>query len=368
MKSRKKEISVQSAVEKLLDSARKKLTAGEVAELTQLFLEAGSHAIRSRLGTAQQAAQALDFGRGLSQASRLQLARKTLRHPVKPFLSSNWQPLSRALSEHLDDLAQRPGVLGVGLSHRYKAGVQQTEKTVTVFVEHKLAGEELGTRLALPTTLATAHGTTVGIDVVELGKFERSTGGGSSIGQSDSAGTLGVIAHDINTRRMVALTAQHVVGANAHPGMKLYAPWPQTSNSLLVGQFLRGTMHDTDAAAISIADPDMMIDYIPEIGRVNGWRPIVSSDVRQPVWMYGATSGFQMGQIHAIQAQFPRLDLADALVVRIRARGGDSGAAILDRNNLVLGLLVGGDPESDLRIFTPIGLVLGRLHCQLTTH
>jgi hypothetical protein len=110
-----------------------------------------------------------------------------------------------------------------------------------------------------------------------------------------------------------------------------------------------------------------MVDYIPEIGRVNGWRSVVSSDLGQPVWMYGARSGYQMGEIRAIHTQMPDLSLRDTLVVRINAQEGDSGAAILDRNNLVLGMLVGGNAGSNLRIFTPISLVLDLLNCRIPT-
>ncbi|UOQ98022.1 S1 family peptidase [Hymenobacter sp. 5317J-9] len=340
-------------IERLAKSLRKKLAPTELTALAQTFIEAGTQAVRAQIGSALEAAQAVDYARQLSEAGRMQLARRTTGHPKKRLQNREWARLDRVLVEHQETLTNWPGVIGIGLGHRVKSGIWQAEKTITVYVERKLMDAELGSRLAIPTTLRAANGDAVGVDVVEFGKFRRNTSGGSSLGQGNSRGTLGVLAQDNASASMVALTAQHVVGDDTPPGLELFAPWPQTSTSVLVGRFLRGTMHETDAAAIEVADPDTMIDYIPEIGRVNGWRPVVDSDRGMPVWMYGAVSGYQLGMIQSLHNYLPQEDLIDAIVVRIQASPGDSGAVILDRQNLVLGLLVGAATVPICRFLRP---------------
>ena len=95
----------------------------------------------------------------------------------------------------------------------------------------------------------------------------------------------------------------------------------------------------------------------------------VPADRSAEVRMFGAASGFRRGFIIEPAMTFPNFGLDHAIVVDIQTADGDSGAAIVDSENLVLGLLVG---ETELggfpvRLFSPISLILGILGCDLAT-
>jgi hypothetical protein len=362
--------SVDNAVAALLKKTRRKLSPAEVEELQKLFYAAGMHAVLAEIGNQQDTAKAVNFARVLSKKARQRLAH-TPSSSKNPYQSPDWKRLNRILAEHQADLVKRPGVVGVGLGYRHRGGIRQDERTVTIYVEKKIASTALNDRLALPTTLRTRSGGTVGVDVVEFGAFERTAFGGSSLGQAGAGGwgTLGVFAVDIATEAPVALTAKHVVGANAPRGQSMYAPWPRQPDSVLIGKYLRGTMDEIDAAAIAVADPNIVSDIIPGIGRVNGARSVLDSDLMNPVvWMYGAYSKYCLGEIQTIHSPLPEHNLVDTIIVRINADSGDSGSVLLDSTNMVLGILVGKGKSTGLHVFSPIDRVLDKLDCYIPAH
>jgi hypothetical protein len=129
-------------------------------------------------------------------------------------------------------------------------------------------------------------------------------------------------------------------------------------------------MRDVDAAKISVLDAANALFAFPRIGPIRGWRPVVyPGDEGTFVRMYGATSKYQTGHIVTTSTDMPGDDLAEAIVVSIHSEEGDSGAAIVDRENLVLGFLVGRNTSTadHLRIFCPASPVLDRLSCDIPT-
>ena len=84
--------------------------------------------------------------------------------------------------------------------------------------------------------------------------------------------------------------------------------------------------------------------------------------------MFGRISHGQSGVIKFINADV--YDFKSTLLVKITTASGDSGAAILDNSNLVLGFLYGLAPADfgDLRVFCPASLVLEKLHCDIKPH
>jgi hypothetical protein len=84
--------------------------------------------------------------------------------------------------------------------------------------------------------------------------------------------------------------------------------------------------------------------------------------------MFGAQSRLVAGQIRNPSVDLPSENLADAILVNIPSVKGDSGAALVDSDNLVLGILVGrfNGPEGGA-VFSPIGPVLDALGCDIPT-
>ncbi|WP_419949978.1 hypothetical protein [Candidatus Palauibacter sp.] len=84
-----------------------------------------------------------------------------------------------------------------------------------------------------------------------------------------------------------------------------------------------------------------------------------------PVRMFGQTSRNQHGVIVWPFVSFPKQGVESGILARITSLDGDSGAALLDPNGLVLGVLKGRmrvDGEC-LAIYSNIALVLKVLKC-----
>jgi hypothetical protein len=287
-----------------------------------------------------------------------------------------WRDHQRALEAHWERLFDLPGVVGCGLSHRWREGAEVPEQCVVVLVEKKLPAAKLrGRRRAIPRTLSLGGGIEVPTDVVEVGEFRLKVDPGCSIGPPAALGengTLGTFAVDLFTRSPVALTAMHLLeGIREYPGTPptaqefvFSAPGSGQPGSQPLGRLVQGTRTGVDAAKIAIETGQVSRD-LPGIGRIAGWRPIdVDADRGTSVAMLGAVSGVRHGVI-----QFPLTfvkgleTLGQCIVAAIPAANGDSGAALVDSSRHVLGLLVGG--SDTMNAFSPIGDVLAALSCDI---
>lgn len=183
-------------------------------------------------------------------------------------------------------------------------------------------------------------------------------------------GTLGVCGIDRRTGKPVAITAMHVIpGIVEYPTstslarIELEAPCAATGGSLL-GRLLRGTMTDIDACIISIDPPQVPSRSLKDIGPVEYWRAVDRSDRDRVVRMYGAASNrVNVGRILRESVHAPDWGIARGILVQMSARPGDSGAALVDEDNFLLGLLIGG--TSTRQLFCPIEAIFDRLDCNL---
>jgi hypothetical protein len=106
---------------------------------------------------------------------------------------------------------------------------------------------------------------------------------------------------------------------------------------------------------------------IPHIGEIRGWRPIsISGDRKALVRMVGTSSGFHYGRVAEPYAYVPGTDLGGVILVDITSAAGDSGAALVDNQGYVLGLLIGElTSHPGWRAFSPISSILGTLNCNI---
>ena len=281
-----------------------------------------------------------------------------------------------ALQRHRDRLLQFKGVVGVALGYRLRAGERDLdERCVTVYVRRKRSGAQLDAKheSRLPRRIADARGRRVGVDVVEFGRLLRQVSGGDDVGPGTIAerGTLGVIGVDLATGRPVALTAMHVVGGTTigEPDASLVVESPSLEfpGHRRLGVVLRGSTDGIDAALIGIEPPALPSGVIAGIGPVAGWRPVINpGDTGTAVAMSGAATGHVVyGRIVQPHVSLPAYGLNDAILVDIPSANGDSGAALVDHDHLVLGLLVGVSSALGHRVFTAIGSVIAGLHCNI---
>jgi hypothetical protein len=263
-------------------------------------------------------------------------------------------------------------VVGSAITTRRRGGVDTGEPALAVYVTRKVTPRTLArSGEALLPRSVTLHGREVPVDVVEFGKLERLVACGSSLGitreSRRSSGTLGVIARDNVTQAPVALTAMHVfdrLGYRKGDEVEVFCPRHGDDGSTALGRFEGGTMKRVDAARVSFLDPSAAQPFIKGIGPIRGWRPLVDPlDRNIPVRMFGARTGFQKGTIDTVEARLDEADLVPCLFAKIDGDEGDSGAALVDDDGFVLGILVGRSISLGVRVFSPIGLVLSMMGC-----
>lgn len=360
--------SIEQVVAAALGARKRSLSDEEVAEAVRAFIAAGRAAVHARHGTLKQAGSALDEGRRLLGQSRRRLAETSAPGDPGLIVEEEWRLYRQVMKASRARLRAYPNVVGWGVGLRQQDGIETGERAVIVYVERKLAPEVLDELGIKPLPESLVHGgTRVPIDVVEVGALEPQVDAGTEIGPAGTSreGTIGALARDPDGSP-VALTAMHVTGLSKDfppgAGVKLEAPLPGP----ILGRLLRGTRRGVDAAKISIDPPHDSSGMIKGIGKIAGWRPVsLSGDKGATVRMFGAKSRLVSGRIVNPSLDLPKFNLVDAIMVEIPSVDGDSGAAIVDNQNLVLGLLVGKLKGENRRVFSPIGPVLKALGCDI---
>lgn len=294
------------------------------------------------------------------------------------------------LAANRQRLLATPGVLGVGLGRS-----TTRQPVIAVFTLVAPAGShsddalklvqpglralpETGTQLVpLEGLLArperSSHASPGSLDRAFDVATSTTLSSGSGIGQADPAtrGTLGALALTSDDA-VVAITAMHLVDTRevgaGDPTVPMVTRATVDDAGIAVGDIDLGTRTGVDAARVRIAaDVDVSWD-IPTIGDVRGWRwPAYPADIGLGVRLYGARSGRLDGTITQVDAEFPEFSLQRTIVASIPTAHGDSGGALVDPDGYILGFLVGAssDLDSSLRLFSPAGLVLHHLDCNI---
>jgi len=330
----------------------------------------------SRNLAATRAANRLMIAQRAVSAARKQLAATTRPGHAPVIHSLSWERAKATLERHRTRLLAMPGVVGLGVSYRRTKGLRTGDTPcVTVFVKRKLGLGALRAtgRPRVPASLVSSGGPRIPTDVVEFGQLSLHVNAGDGVGPGtiSERGTLGTFAVDLDTSNVVALTAMHVIGGpdttTPDPARVINSPSMPAPSSRRLGSLLRGSVNGVDAAAVSIDPPQSGSMNANGIGSVAGWRPLTNpGDVGTAVMMYGAeTANLVYGRVVEPSISLPDYGLDDAILVDIPSINGDSGAAILDNDRLVLGLLVGESSTLGHRVFTPIASVLARLRCDI---
>jgi hypothetical protein len=238
-------------------------------------------------------------------------------------------------------------VAGVGPSLRVREGIREADRCLTIYVEEKLSPEELRDRgyTMLEPYLQGANGARVPTDVVELGTLHRQALAGDSVSEVGKSrrGTLGAFATDLLEGGTVGITAMHVLNPVAGASIDCVCPGHGMSGSEPLGSFRRGRMARIDAALMSTERAGATRNFLPGLGEIRGWRSVtLSGDRNLPVLMWGAESGTLMnGVLREPLIHLPSENLQSAILAEIESIDGDSGAALLDEDNWILGFLVG---------------------------
>jgi hypothetical protein len=310
-----------------------------------------------------------DLHRALKQAAD---ARRTLARATRPgapyhVVAPHLRWADAILEARSQSLKKIPGVIGYGLGTALKDGRATAEDCITVFVRKKRTPSDLkrANQRMLPKSFS-AGGKKIRIDVVEIGGIKLHASRGDSIGPAgdplEREGTIGAFANDLVTGRVVAITAMHVTGQTSFTGaVEFRIPsLRHHAATTRLGDVTFGTTDGIDAAKIDLDDQSS-----GDNGSVQGWRPTSSSDNGQSASMVGARSGLVSGTIVQAGVNLSGIGIDSALIVNIESAGGDSGAALLDSGQHVIGFLAGeaeGGPFNGLKIFCSAASVVHQLN------
>ena len=314
-------------------------------------------------------------------------------------------------------LLDRSNVVAAGIGYKIANGQKTSTLSIICSVTKKMAASQLSSKDLVPVSL---EGTPT--DVIETGiiralqsptEKHRPAPGGVSIGHRDiTAGTLGcLVKKDGHT---VILSNNHVLANSnaAEIGDPILQPGPHDGGSFpedhiadlehfipinitgipsdcpiatgtadflnsiarLFGSSVQLQAIDqqaaenlVDAAIARPLNPDDVKDEIIGIGSIQG---MVAGELGMAIKKSGRTTGFTTGEIQQVDVtanvQYGQGQIAqftDQLMAGAMSQGGDSGSAILDDNNNLVGLLFAGSDTSTImnriqNVFSELGVSL----------
>lgn len=319
------------------------------------------------------------------------------------------------LANTRDQLLSRANVVAVGIGYKITGGKKTSTLSIICSVEQKVPVSQLSSKDLVPTTLDG-----IPTDVVQTGPIRafqshtdrhRPAPGGVSIGHRDiTAGTLGCLVK--KGGELFILSNNHVLANSnaAQVGDPILQPGPhdggrfpddhianleqfvpisfvELPSDCSIGQgiatflnsFARLFRSKTRLQAISIQALDNLVDAaiarplnaadvsneILEIGVIQG---VAQGELGMAVKKSGRTTGLTTGQIQqvdvAVNVQYGAGQTAlftDQLMAGAMSQGGDSGSAVLDQDDRLMGLLFAGSDSSTIinrieNVFSALGV------------
>jgi len=316
-----------------------------------------------------------------------------------------------------NQLLQKHNVIATGIGYKYTAGQRTDTLCIVCSVEKKVSISELEREDRVPPEIDGLP-----TDVVETGPiraFQSTTGrfrpapGGVSIGHRDiTAGTLGCVVR--RDGQLYILSNNHVL-ANSNDGSigdPILQPGPHDGGRLpddklavlsdfvpikfegapsscgvagavvgaantLAGWFgsdtrLKAVSVQAEANKVdaAIARPLQDSDVSEEILHIGPIKGVAQGELGMAVKKCGRTTGFTQGEIQQIDVTVKvqygggRVALfSDQLLAGAMSQGGDSGSAVLDDSDRLVGLLFAGSDNSTIinrieNVFSSLNLSL----------
>lgn len=310
--------------------------------------------------------------------------------------------IKNTLRNYRGQLLDRTNVVAAGIGYKTTGGQRTSSLSIVCSVTKKVAASQLSSRDLVPSSL---EGTPT--DVIETGVIRalqsptekhRPAPGGVSIGHRDiTAGTLGCLVK--KDGRPVILSNNHVLANSnaAEIGDPILQPGPYDGGSFPndhiadLEQFIpinigglpsecpiaAGTAsflnsiarlfgssvqlqaveqqpaeNLVDAAIASPLNPADVKDEILNIGVPQG---VAEAELGMAIKKSGRTTGFTTGEIQqvdvTVNVQYGEGRIAtftDQLMAGAMSQGGDSGSAVLDDHNNLVGLLFAGSDTSTI--------------------
>ena len=321
------------------------------------------------------------------------------------------------LKENRSQLLGRSNVVATGIGYKITKGTKTPTLSIVCSVAKKLPASRLSARDMIPTAV-----NNIPTDVLETGPIRalqshtakyRPAPGGVSIGHRDiTAGTLGCLVK--KNGQIFILSNNHVLANSneASPGDPILQPGPYDggkypddhianleefvpisfdekasdcsltrglaslfngiarifgSQDRLKAVRTQAVGNKVDAAiARPLKNQDVRAEIL-EIGTING---LAQGELGMAIKKSGRTTGLTTGEIQqvdvAVNVQYGAGRIArfnDQLLAGAMSQGGDSGSAILDNGNKLVGLLFAGSDSTTIinrieNVFSALGLSL----------
>lgn len=321
------------------------------------------------------------------------------------------------LKANCKQLLSRANVVATGIGYKVTAGKKTSTLCIVCSVTEKPPVSRLAERDRVPTSMDG-----ISTDIVLTGPLlaqathtdrHRPAPGGVSIGHRDiTAGTLGCL---VKKNNMIHILSNNHVLANSNnaqigdpilqPGRADNGSYPAdhiadlaefipisftgSSNGCTIGNGVAALLNGVAAAmgsrtrlqtcrqqatdnlvdaaiARPLNDQDV-VDEILEIGSIQG---LGSGDLGMAIKKSGRTTGLTSGEIQQIDVtanvQYgpgQTATFSDQLLAGAMSQGGDSGSAVLDNDNQLVGLLFAGSNTTTIinrieNVFSTLGLTL----------
>jgi hypothetical protein len=325
--------------------------------------------------------------------------------------------VKKVLKNHRIQLLARTNVVAVGVGYKITSGSKTSALSIVCSVTKKVASSQLSSKDLVPATLDGMP-----TDVIETGVIRalqsptekhRPAPGGVSIGHRDiTAGTLGCLVK--KDGRSVILSNNHVLANSnaAEIGDPILQPGPYDggrypedhiadleqfipiniiglpsecpiatgtadflnsiarlfgSNVQLQAIDRQQTENLVDAAIARPLNPEDVKDEILQIGTIQG---AAEGILGMAIKKSGRTTGLTSGEIQqvdvTVNVQYGEGKIAqftDQLMAGAMSQGGDSGSAVLDESNHLVGLLFAGSDTTTImnriqNVFSALGVSL----------
>jgi len=330
-------------------------------------------------------------------------------------MTDELKTISDTLARNRDQLLNRANVVATGIGYKITAGQKTSKLSIVCSVTRKVAASQLASQDMVPDML---EGTPT--DVVQTGTIRalqsrtdkiRPAPGGVSIGHRDiTAGTLGCLVK--KNDQVFILSNNHVL-ANSNQAMigdPILQPGPYDGgrypddhianleefvpiniiglpDDCPIANAIAGFLNRiakllgshvemqainqqpvdnlVDAAIARPLNPEDVTEEIMEIGRIQG---STEAQLAMAIKKSGRTTGLTSGVIEqvdvTVNVQYGEGKIArftDQLMAGAMSQGGDSGSAVLNDNNQLLGLLFAGSDTTTVinriqNVFTALGV------------
>lgn len=332
-------------------------------------------------------------------SSQLQNLRRALDlvsgAPVPQAVGVQLQGLAPA--KHPRSWASSPNIQGFGIAERITQGKKLKDLALKIYVERKLPLNQLDapipTQVNLPGMKEPVY-----TDVHEIGKVEleantarhRPAMPGCGLGHFEVlAGTFGCLVRKKGKPELYILSNSHVLAnegfCKAGDVILQFAKFDggaQPADVLCeLAEWVPFTFSDdgfdnlVDAAIAKVLQPAEVTSAVNLIGVPKGISTVVRRGMK--VKKCGRTTDLTTGEITDVDYRLPmtyktadgqgtgRVGLRDQVLCTRYTAGGDSGAAVFNMNDEIVGLHFAGSPSTS--IFNRIGNVLDALDLEIVT-